>query len=193
MDRLAGGLRAVGLDANDYDYGYQLSGIGTRRANKQGARTLKSICKPNDWLITHSNGGCMAHKSLLLGNEVQGVIHISPALNSNLKTCENYGFLWRNRRCYPSTLRQVHVLYTPHDMAVFWGKLVPLSHWGDMGRKGYTGSNPVFKSHRQPIKEKDQGRFGKMFTGAHSTWFTPEHMPWLIQFIKNTVAPPAPA
>lgn len=88
------------------------------------ANTISSFVHEDDILVGHSNGGTLAY---LISKKikVRGVILINPALEPDLVPNADF----------------VHVYFTPDDVPTRLSAIVPFSIWGNMGAKGYLGTD----------------------------------------------------
>lgn len=135
---LASFFEAEGFPVVKVDYGWT-GPVRVRFVTIKEARRLAKSVRPGDVGIGHSNGCAVLARATELGAPFERLIFLNPAL----------------RRSYvpeTQTLKQVNVLHASDDKAVVAGKwlrrLSPLrlvqreTMWGEMGRTGYTGSDP---------------------------------------------------
>lgn len=141
--------------------------LGVRSANPNLAEALSSfvqaIATEPLTLVGHSNGCALINRALqsIPWGDVPRIVYLSPALEHDATP--------------PDGPDRIDVCHTRKDDAVWWARFLLWHEWGDMGRRGYSGSDPRVHNHD--------------FTGVikgHSEWFT--DCGWLAQTIVGIEA-----
>ncbi len=154
MDQLAIGLRARGYAVRVIKYGRTFWRGETEQRSFDAVVQLVKVAKRGDVVIGHSNGCNIIHDASRVGLKAESCIFLSPALDEDIDS-----------RDYPATFRRIHVWHTKRDWAVWFGRFLPNSDWGQMGRVGYQGNDERFVN-----------RDWTNTIGGHSEWFD-EHLP----------------
>ena len=140
VDTLIPSLEAMsGYKVIDLDYGFFFR-LRVRLCNRSVAKILASIVEPDDVVIGHSNGCAIIYEAVTYGAKFAKAVLITPALDSDIAI----------------SVDQVKVFYSPTDKATWLAKYIPLSIWGNQGRKGYTG--PYRKGYSQVNMDMKYGQ-----------------------------------
>lgn len=131
-------LRESGYGPQVVGYGW-LGMIGVRIQNPRIAKTIAESVQEGDIGVGHSNGCTILALAADAGAPFTGLILINPALPVH--------------RHFAHGLKWVHVYYSTGDLAVAAAmalRILPWNwggqQWGDMGRRGYTGSDKRVQS-----------------------------------------------
>jgi len=125
--KLAPFFRAAGLDVMVRSYGWAMaltSGL-TDWLNERRARRLAENIENGDSIVCHSNGAAVAWHIQSEHRLLDTLILINPALDADIEF---------------HNVSRVIVVHNAGDDVVAWSVLAPFSHWGSMGRDGYTGN-----------------------------------------------------
>lgn len=127
LHKLATSFRAAGFCVAIPRYGYIPACLVGAFAwlDQRIADTMAGLIEPDDILVGHSNGATLTY---LISRKVRikGAVLINPALECD--AVPHAGF--------------VHVYHNRHDLVVRLADLVPFNIWGDMGARGYCGTDP---------------------------------------------------
>lgn len=171
-DRLIPHLKASGHEVKDLDYGW-LGLLGVRIYGSRIARRIahKAVNEPFNVLVGHSNGCALIHSALWymrriwspqeLGEKVQRVIYISPALN-------------RDAPCPPWMMGKIHVFHSQRDDVVKLADLLWCHPWGSMGARGAESSGFVNHDFTEIVD-------------SHSAWFDDELVDEVVTKIKEVI------
>lgn len=151
IDTLRPYFEAAGFAVREFDYGHtNLWQVWMNNADY--ARDLRAQVEPGDIIAGHSNGAAVASRAVEQGAPAAGLILINAALDAD----------WSP----PPSVEWMHVYYNTNDVPVRIARLLPFVRWGDMGRVGYTGTDPRVRSFdTTPAVEKESG------IAAHSEVF----------------------
>lgn len=130
MDKLKPYLEEQGFDVFELDYPWH-GRIKTRLCNRSMAKILSQVIEPGSYIFGHSNGCAIIYLLSELGVTFKYVGLINPALD-------------RYRTILSA--KYVKTYFAPNDTATVFAKLIPLSIWGNQGRVGYKGWNPLHKN-----------------------------------------------
>lgn len=122
IGRLQPHLEAAGLPVMRFDYGHMFA-FQTRFKNPELARRLAALAGPEDIIIGHSNGACLAWLAAQQ-TRVGGLVFINPALDHDA--------------VMPVGVRFAQVYYNAGDHAVQLSRLLLWHPWGGMGHCGAT-------------------------------------------------------
>lgn len=140
------GFERAGWDATVWTYG-KVSALTTRWKNPGRAKELAGLIQPGDYVLGHSNGGCLIWMAGELGAKYRGAILLNPALDDDKvlqPECK-----WVN--LYPNRFDEAVPLaawFGLHDLAPH--------PWGAQGRDGLTvkdarysttWTDPMVKGH----------------------------------------------
>lgn len=131
--RLAPYFRAAGFDPVVHSYGWALaltSGL-TDWLNIRRAKRLAERIEDGDAIVCHSNGAAVAWHIQAEHRALSALILVNPALDRDTEF-DNVG--------------EVLCVYNAGDGVVGWAELAPFSHWGSMGRDGYSGKTPTVRN-----------------------------------------------
>lgn len=131
--RLAPYFRAAGFDCMVRSYGWALaltSGL-TDWLNERRARRLAERIEDGDAIVCHSNGAAVAWHIQSEHRVLSALIMINPALD---------------RETEFNNVGEVLCVHNAGDGVVGWAELAPFSHWGSMGRDGYSGKTPTVRN-----------------------------------------------
>lgn len=125
VGKLAPFFEEAGFSTKVHKYGYAWA-IGTRFMNNGRAKEIGKFVQPEDIIVGHSNGGCLAW---MIANQqpVKGLILINPALDDDA--------------VFDTRLQWVDVYFNHTDGAVPWANIFVGHPFGDMGQEGYTGQD----------------------------------------------------
>lgn len=136
-DRLRPYFEKAGYNVVEIDYLW--SGLlGVQLCNKKLAMMLSRLAERDSIAVGHSNGCAILHAASLFGAKFEQMIYINPALDRDKAPGSQVSFL--------------HVYHSPSDIPVTIAKYMPWHDWGDMGARGYSGSDPRVTNFN---KEKD--------------------------------------
>ena len=110
-----------------YDY-WPNDLIAARLLNRRRSRDVAKLAESLEAQVGvgHSNGCTILHGAARRGAPFKLLVYINPALDAEPDPL-------------PPWVKRVYVLHAPDDWAVWFGKLLLLHPWGDMGRNGYKG------------------------------------------------------
>lgn len=126
--RLAPFFRRAGFETMVRSYGWALAlttGL-TDWLNKRRAKRLAEVIKDGDAIVCHSNGAAVAYHIQAEHRMLSALILVNPALDCDTEF---------------DNVDRVLVVHNAGDTVVGWSELAPFSHWGSMGRDGYTGKS----------------------------------------------------
>lgn len=157
--RLAPAFRGAGFDVMVRSYGWALaltSGL-TDWLNVRRARKLAERIEDGDAIVCHSNGAAVAWHIQAEHRVLSALIMVNPALDTDTEF-DNVG--------------EVLCVHNAGDAVVGWAELAPFSHWGSMGRDGYSGKTPT-------VRNIDAARppAGLPMLWGHSDLFEPDNLP----------------
>jgi pimeloyl-ACP methyl ester carboxylesterase len=144
MSPLRDVLAARGRAAEIVSYGYVLIPLTNAPAM---AAVMRAVKKPAV-VVGYSNGAWAAVQAAEMGEPIEHLVLVSPALNRS--------------HAFPEGVKKVDVFYNPDDVPVrlarWWRNITRVlpwrwdnAHgWGDMGRTGYVGKDPRVTNHRLP-------------------------------------------
>lgn len=170
---LAPEFQAAGFDTERYDYD-RLPFWASRVGRAQRAAQLLSACRIavhagcRVIVVAHSNGACLAMDAAAR-QDVTGerlfdhLVVMSPALDRD-------AFI-------PTSIRRFDCHYTRSDWAVWWARWLFWHPWGDMGRRGYTGRDPVARTFD-----------GTGHVAGHSGWLLPKGRQYVRSAMANRLA-----
>ena len=129
IDKMAKYLRSLGhtVDTDSCDYGYHEL-IMVRFFYRKAVKRIRAALEQCDLIIGHSNGANYITKALKKHDKPIKVVYIAPALNRKTKV--------------PECVTDQYVFHSNADKPTKWAKLLFKHPWGDMGRKGYNGTDP---------------------------------------------------
>lgn len=167
-------FESVGFTTEFYDYDrlafWQARGEDGRRSRAAQLLSACRIAGKSEPLIivAHSNGALLAFDAARRQEEkgerwIEHVVLLSPALDSD-------AFI-------PTSIRRMDVHYTRSDRAVWWARWLVWHPWGDMGRRGYTGHDPVAHNHD-----------ATGLVAGHSGWLTDRGHEYVRDAVANPLA-----
>lgn len=109
--------------------------------------------RPN--LVCHSAGCLMAQRLMDRGYTFDKVFFFSSAMD-------------RDFEFNPKGYNKIYNIYNPKDKALFFGAMLFLHPFGNMGRKGYNGKSPNIENVEAYFKKRE------LFD--HSNYFLPENI-----------------
>lgn len=159
--RLGPYFRAAGFDVMTREYGWALaltSGL-TNWLNVRRARRLveTEAIRDGDAIVCHSNGAAVAWHIQAEHRVLSALILVNPALDCDTEF-DNVG--------------EVLCVHNGGDQVVGWAELAPFSHWGSMGRDGYSGKSPTV---RNLDAANPPGGLPSLW--GHSALFEPDNLP----------------
>lgn len=137
-------LRARGREAKIVEYGYVLVPVTNRKA----VSAVMAGVEPGDTVVAYSNGAWASVQAAELGKQMTHLVLVSPALHKG--------------HAFPDHIHRIDVFYDPDDvptrLAKWWRKFTGIfpwrwgspHGWGEMGRTGYSGTDPRVRNHRLP-------------------------------------------
>lgn len=150
IGRLVPYFEAEGWDVRMFRYGWT-GLLGVRFGNKSRAKRLKELVRPGDIGVGHSNGCAVLHMASHEGAPFSHLTYVNPALDVDAAPAEG--------------VRSVNVWHSPSDKPVRVAKFLWRHPWGQMGAKGYFGSD-------QRIRNYDKEHGFRMSSSKHSDVFT---------------------
>ncbi len=121
MTTIRDAFGAAGFDVLVWTYGYAYA-LLTRIQNPGRAKKLKALIGPDDIVLGHSNGCCLAWLAAQAGAQMAGAVFLNPALDRDKAMPEHVP--WVN-------------LYPNHaDIAVEIALIFRKHPWGDQGQHG---------------------------------------------------------
>jgi len=128
-------LRGQGFDVRVPDYGL-ITALETKIVNPLLFRTLRPYIEPGDVYIGHSNGGAIGYDLVKDGAPFAGLVLIDAALECDITLPTGmWADVYYNEGDDATVAAQV---------AAAFGIVDPV--WGEMGHKGYIGTNPLIES-----------------------------------------------
>lgn len=156
-----------GYNFTQHEYGW-LGVLGVYLFDDNLAKKLADSITEPTILIGHSNGCAIAHLASFLNPLIKHIVYINPALN--------------NDAVCACTVDNIDVWHSPSDIPVRVARWLPWCIWGNMGSKGFTGTDGRYTNYN---KEEDFG----VVSNAHSDVFTPIlldfYAPLIIKKIKE--------
>ena len=131
--RLEPYFTAAGFDVVVHSYGWALaltSGLTDWLNTRRAARLAETI-KDGDAIVCHSNGAAVSWHIQAEHRALSALILVNPALDCDTEF-DNVG--------------ETLVVHNAGDAVVGWAELAPFSHWGSMGRDGYSGKSPCVRN-----------------------------------------------
>lgn len=167
-------FESLGFHTERYEYDslrfWQARGMDGRR---QRAAQLLTACRIASRsgpviIVAHSNGCLMtldaAARQGVTGDRcIEHLVFLSPALDRD-------AFI-------PTTIKRVDVHYTRSDWALRIARWLFWHPWGDMGRRGYSGFDPVVHDHD-----------GTGYVAGHSGWLLPKGHDYVRSAVANPLA-----
>ena len=129
MTTIAGAFAEAGFETQVWTYGYAYA-IFTRWQNPGRARKLKTLIRPGDIVLGHSNGLCVAWLAAMSGAPIAGAVGINPALDAD--------------KAMPAQVPWVNLYPNRKDEAVKVALVFPKHPWGDQGRRGLAFNDPRY-------------------------------------------------
>ena len=171
-------FQALGYDVKLHDYGWTGPFL-LRFTNDSVVDKLKSIIKPEDHIVGHSNGCYIAYDLIEAGVECKSVVCIQPALRRDT--------VWGNG------VKNVLCIYNDEDWAVragkWWRYVTYLNPWSwfqphSWGAAGYFG----FTTHDKRITHwKSNDKVWGIPASGHSEIFKPKQFGFWGNKIANWV------
>lgn len=152
VGRMSPYFAEAGLRVKILDYGF-LDEFQTFMCNDNLAKALARTLIPDSLVVAFSNGGALVHRMAEQGAVFDRVCLVNPALDKD-KTIARANL--------------IHTWYSPSDMATGVAKFIPFVRWGDQGRVGYAGSNPVHLSFNADRKFQARTGHGGVFDFDYS-------------------------
>lgn len=149
-DKLLPYLKAYNIQQADYGF---LGLVGVRLYNDNIAKLIAGMVNDSTTGIGHSNGCAILVDAAKQTDRIKRLILINPALDSDTE--------------FPNSVEQITIICNSHDTTVKASKWLPWHVWGQMGKVGYTGENPLavnynsyvlfgVKGHSAVLQEKPQ-------------------------------------
>lgn len=114
-----------------FDYGWMFL-LGVAIGSRLLARVMSGIVEHGDLAIGHSNGCALLHRAAWRGAPFRAMAYINPVLDRDIELAPQ--------------IEHCDVWHSPSDAPVKWARFIPFSPWGDMGAKGYTGTDKRYRN-----------------------------------------------